>query len=88
MWDITIYLRLFPGVGQAAPRQASARACSPGRFWAVPHYRVSPVAPARGLFRIDESGDEYGGGTNRNGNSSIRKAIMRTEREAGEINKS
>lgn len=34
----------------------------PGRLWAVPHYRVSPVALACGLFRIDGSGDEYGGG--------------------------
>lgn len=73
MWNITVYLWLFPGIGQAAPRQASARACSPGRLWTVPHYRVSPVTPARGLFRIDGSGDEYAGGICGGGGVSCNK---------------
>ena len=38
------------------------RPCDPGRLRAVPHNRVSPAAPARGLLRGDGSGDEYGGG--------------------------
>jgi len=46
----------------SAGRLPPARPCDLGRLRAVPHYRVPPAAPARGLFRIDGSGDEYGGG--------------------------
>ena len=31
-------------------------------FRPLPLHRVPPAAPARGLFRIDGSGDEYAGG--------------------------
>ena len=75
-------------IGQAAPSRPPVLACDPGWLWAVPLHRESPAGFEGGVFRGDGSGDEYGGGTNRNGNSSIRKAIMRMEREAGEINKS
>ena len=51
-----------PGINQKLPPRPQARPCDLGRLRAVPHYRVPPAAPARGLFRIDGSGDEYGGG--------------------------
>ena len=50
------------GLGPSAPRRSPTLACNLGWLRAVAHNRVPPAAPARGLFRIDGSGDEYGRG--------------------------
>lgn len=54
--------RGVPGIGQAVQRRASARACDLGQLRPLPLHRVPPAASARGLFRVDGSGDEYDGG--------------------------
>ena len=51
-----------------------------GRLWAVPHYRVSPVALACGLFRIDGSGDEYAGGICGAGVSLVGRKVLERRR--------